>query len=258
MTFLHITDLHLGEAGETVHNVETRRNFEALIEAISREKADYLVLTGDFVLQEDNEAVYSWLCSRLPLFPGGVLVTAGNHDNTALLRKVFPEQFDTLPLESPLYSTHTIDGMQVLCLDSSPGYVSRKQLAVIERKLSEVAAASDMQIPKVILFIHHPPVIGKVRVMDANYALTNMDEVQDVLSRFLGSVYVFCGHYHVERAISMGNMTIWITPSNVFQVDHDAERIMVDHYAIGYRLITIENQVVHTWVRYLEAPGAPQ
>lgn len=255
-TVLHMTDLHVGNPGETAYSVNTRANFEALAEAARREHADYLVLTGDLVLDENDPSLYDYVRSHLPNVPGNILVTPGNHENAPALRETFPEQFSSTQV---MYTALPINNEQVILLDSSSGRIDEKQLAFLEETIRAGNASSDgRNSNRLIIFMHHPPVFAGVRHMDEKYALANMGELQNMLKGFPGPVYIFCGHYHVEKTIAHHTMTVWITPCNLFQIDHFAADFTPDHYRIGYRLITFDEHAVRTWVRYIDAPGKPK
>jgi 3',5'-cyclic-AMP phosphodiesterase len=257
MKCIQISDLHIGNPGEINYQIDSRKNFHGLMQAISREKADFLAITGDLAMREGEKSIYDWLQPKLPHFKKGVFVTPGNHDDRDLLRMTFPDQFSDLPPAAPLSSSFSLGGETFHFLDSSPGAVSKDQLEALNATLQQLENTQVPSVPRLNIFMHHPPVFGEVRHMDTKYALENMDEVQKVVEHFSGQVHVFCGHYHVEKTIVKANMTVYITPSNYFQVDQETDAFTVDHYDIGYRIISWQEDTIRTWVRYIEAPGSP-
>jgi 3',5'-cyclic AMP phosphodiesterase CpdA len=164
-TVLHMTDLHVGNQEQRAYGVNTRANFDALAAAAEREKADYLVLTGDLVLDEDDTSLYDYVRSALPAVPGGILVTPGNHDTMSALRDAFPDQFSSTQFP---YTTLSINNEQVILLDSSSGRIDEKQLTFLEETIrAENASFDDRDSNRLIIFLHHPPVFAGVRYIDA-------------------------------------------------------------------------------------------
>lgn len=257
MRCIQISDLHIGNPGEINYHVDSRKNFHALMEAISKEKTDFLVITGDLAMSEGSESIYQWILAKLPSLDKGVFVSPGNHDDGTLLRNVFPEQFSGLSPEAPLTYSLSLGGESFHFLDSSTGRVSDDQLEALDQVLNQLKKHQNASPLRLNLFMHHPPVFGEVKHMDTKYALKNMEDLQRRVNQFPGQVHVFCGHYHVEKTIVKDNMTVYITPSNFFQVDQEAEKFTVDHYNIGYRIISWQKDLVRTWVRYIDAPGSP-
>ena len=105
--------------------------------------------------------------------------------------------------------------------------------------------------PKLIIFMHHPPVNANVPFMDNDHAFSEQSKFQELLAQRNDSVEVFCGHYHVDKSISRGNLHVHITPSCFFQIRDDIIEFGVDHHRIGYRVIEIDDGAVFHGVRYL-------
>ena len=87
--------------------------------------------------------------------------------------------------------------------------------------------------------------------MDNKHPLTNRDEVADLLLHSARRIHTFCGHYHVDKVIQKGNLTVYITPSLFFQINDDFEEFQLDHKRVGFREIILADKTLRTGVRYL-------
>ena len=137
-----------------------------------------------------------------------------------------------------------IEGEFIIFLDTTTGVVSQKQLNWLKEQL----AAHQEEL---IIFMHHPPLIGGVPFMDSKHYLRNMDEVQAVLTAHPYNLTIFTGHYHVEKTIRYKNLEVNITPSCFFQIDQQSREFKVDHYRVGFRKIEVENKMLRHSVCYL-------
>jgi Icc protein len=168
-------------------------------------------------------------------------VIGGNHDDAMMMAEVFGLQH--LVTEDELYFAKKLGKATCLFLDSSRGFHSENQLKWLDRQLKN---GND----NFVIFTHHPPVKAGVKFMDSNYSLQNISEIQEVLFSYRGFVNIFCGHFHVEKAIQRDNILVQITPSTFYQLDQLSEDFKVDHHSIAYRLIDISTQSIKTSVKY--------
>jgi Icc protein len=171
-------------------------------------------------------------------------IIAGNHDDSTLLANVFG--LENLLTDGDLYYRLPLHGHDLLLLETSKGTVSASQLAWLEAELAALNGPA-------IIFMHHPPVEGGVPYMDVNYPLRNMEEVQSILLRHPFPVYVFCGHYHVEKMLCLKNLTVHITPTTYFQMKWQEPVFQLDHLRIGLREILLRpDGVVESTVVYYD------
>lgn len=242
MRILQINDLHVAKEGEDAYGVDVRGNFLNMVERLQPMNADLLVINGDLCYRDGELEIYEWIKEKLAAVPVPLALTSGNHDDPELIAEVF--ELNGAFKEGELYYKKSIKGHTCLFLDTTLRKVSQPQLDWLEDELEKASE-------KVFLFMHHPPVLGGVPYMDKNHALINREEVQNLIHSFEGEVYVFSGHYHVDKIIQKKNMTVFITPACFFQIDQHEETFKVDHYRIGFREIRWEGCALQSSVHYL-------
>lgn len=245
MIFIFITDLHTGQQGEFAHDIDLRKNFLAVLEALAIHQYDYLVIGGDLCLFEGNAQIYQWQKSQLDLLGKPYFIIPGNHDDQIILS----ELFNHLPLtgEAEIYYEVFIDNHQFLFLDTARGRMSDLQKSWLREKVT------NSQGNRITIFMHHPPALMGVPHMDQRHALQDRDEVMKILKLTKTQKDVFCGHYHVQKSLFVDQVSIHITPSLFFQIDQLKEEFAVDHLNIAYNVITLKEDLLTTSVHYL--PG---
>ena len=239
---IQLTDLHVGLPNDDTYGVDVRANFEKVISAIESRQPQQLIVTGDLCFMQGEASVYEWIKSRLDQLSFPYWLLSGNHDDPLLMNNIF--QFGDKMVNGQLFYREVLGNQVILCLDSTPGAISEQQLTWLENQLLQIQQ-------NVLLFVHHPPMLAGVPYMDNNYPLTNADALLHVLNQFEQKVWVFSGHYHVDKMVSYRNVEAYITPSCFFQIDQSTTDFQVDHYRIGYREIMIEEELMMTNVRYL-------
>ena len=239
---IQLTDLHVGLPGDDTYGVDVRANFERVISAVEARQPQQLIVTGDLCFMQGEASIYQWIKDRLDQLSCPYWLLSGNHDDPQLMNHIF--HFGEKMVNGQLFYREQLGHHVILCLDSTPGVISTEQLAWLASQLQDIQQ-------NVLLFVHHPPILAGVPYMDNNYPLTNADALLQVLNQFNQKVWVFSGHYHVDKMISYRNVEAYITPSCFFQIDQSTTDFKVDHYRIGFREITIEEDVLMTNVRYL-------
>ncbi len=242
MRIAQITDLHVGKEGEDTHGVDVRANFLKVLNAACALQPDELMLSGDFCYSTGESEIYDWIYPFLEKTGIPYRVISGNHDDPVLLAKAFG--LESLLKDGALYYRADYGQFPALFLDTTTYEVSQTQLNWLEAQLA--THAGDW-----LVFIHHPPLLAGVRYMDENYPLKNHEAVLSVLQQHTGHIHAFCGHYHADRVVSAGNVTVYVTPSCFFQINPYAEAFTIDHYQIGFREIEFKNGQLLTTVRYL-------
>ncbi|MEL7122306.1 MAG: metallophosphoesterase, partial [Bacteroidota bacterium] len=220
MRILHITDLHIGFEGEDTYGVDVRSNFLNLLQRIKEIPSDHLVINGDLCYRDGQTEIYHWIKEKLSDYPTPISVISGNHDDPVLLAETFDCTHQIHDKE--LYFQKEIGSWNAFFLDTTHATVSEPQMSWLKEGMGKTAAP-------ICIFMHHPPTCAGVPFMDNNHKLENMREVMSLFHAHLHPVYVFVGHYHVEKTIHIGNVTVSITPSNFFQMDQYQETFGVDH-----------------------------
>ncbi|WP_170110597.1 metallophosphoesterase [Flavilitoribacter nigricans] len=238
MRIVQITDLHVGLADEATFDVDVRANFLGICQKTRALAPDYIVVSGDLCFEQADPEIYRWIKQHLDSLEITYDLLSGNHDNPRTLAKSF--DCEHLLQDGELYYQRQLEGFPYLFLDTTTGMVSKKQLDWLDDALKH-------QGGPVIIFMHHPPLLAGVPHMDRNYALKNREEVLDILLAHNQRIDIFCGHYHVDKTISIDNLNVHITPSCFFQIDQHSEEFAVDHYRPALREIdATTSQLSHT------------
>lgn len=241
MKIIQITDLHIDDEGGFPFDIDVRKNLIRILSNIKKQKPDHLVVSGDLCYREPKIEIKEWIKETLNYCGLDYSVIAGNHDDSEMLAEVFGVKH--LLNDGELYFAKRIGKETVLFLDSAKGSLSKKQSNWLKRQLKNIES-------DVLVFMHHPPVKAGVLFMDNRYPMQYLESVQQIFFEHSSNVYVFCGHYHVEKTIRLKNITIQITPSCFFQIDQNSTEFKVDHHRIAYREIGFEGQVLTSTVRY--------
>lgn len=241
MKIIQITDLHIDEENGYPFDIDVRKNLLRILTAAKKQKPDHLVVSGDLCYRDPREDITQWVKEVLDYSEMEYSVIAGNHDDAEMMAAIF--QLKHLLNEGEFYYAKKIAKETVLFLDSSKGSLSAKQSNWLKRQLKNADE-------EVLVFMHHPPVKAGVAFMDNRHPMQYIEKVQKLFFEHAANVHIFCGHYHVEKTVRVKNITVHITPSCFFQIDHHSPEFKVDHHRIAYREIVFNNQILTSTVRY--------
>jgi Icc protein len=231
----HITDLHLDEDYPHQDHSQTRVRFDRVLESIKSEGITHLVCTGDI---GENEGV-TYFFDQLKDMT--LAIALGNHDHFDTISAYYPTYADHK--SKKLYGSTEIHNHQVIYLDSSEGLIDNKQLIWLQQELEGNLPA--------ILFMHHP-IIGLKYKVDEIGRLANREEIMPILRRSNKQINVYCGHYHMESVLVLGNVTQYITPAVSFQIKKRLNVIEIDTTSSGYRTIELDVNQQASQVHLLE------
>ncbi|MCO5234087.1 MAG: metallophosphoesterase [Chitinophagales bacterium] len=239
----HLTDLHILEENELNNGVDVRANFIQILNSIVNEgDIDLIVIGGDFTHQSTEDNTLYWIKEQLDKTNISYRVVPGNHDNSLQLAKVFNLEKEIE--EGKLFYWDELSFGKIFYLDSSDGSLPMYQLNWVEEECSK-------SYQKFLIFMHHPPVLAEVKLMDHHHSLQNMNQVQKVFRNINNIQSIFCGHYHNERTIRMYNHLVMITPSTFVQIDSQKEEFAIGSYQIGWRKILWDGSSLTSYVKYL-------
>ncbi|MEO3385273.1 metallophosphoesterase [Mesorhizobium sp. CAU 1741] len=160
VTFVHLTDLHIGDPANDDHLFsDTRQTLEEILRLVAtiEPKPSFIVASGDLSNRGDAES-YVALRDMMDATGLPVIYALGNHDTRAgFYTGMHGRQED---LEAPYHHDRVIDGVHIITLDSStPGFIGgsieEAQFAWLETVLDTHAA-----LPKLVV-CHHPPALGE-------------------------------------------------------------------------------------------------
>ncbi len=242
MKIVQITDLHIGLEGEDTLGIDVKANLERLLGKVRQLGPDLLVVSGDLCFRDPHLDIYQWVKPRLDALGIPYELISGNHDDPVQLARVFEKT--AYVHKGELFFSLPQGKRDILFLDTTYGKVSLDQLRWLERALRK-------QPGEVLLFMHHPPLFGGVPHMDNQYALQNQEAFAKVVHLHPHQVHIFCGHYHVDKVLHRGNMTVYITPSSFFQIDQHQEDFAIDHKRPGLREIIVDDRGFRTSTFYV-------
>ncbi len=239
-----LTDLHIGTTEEFPLGVDLRANLNEVLEKIKNTQPDLIIIGGDFCLKGPVEETLLWIKEKVDALKVPYFIISGNHDAPVTLAT----SFDCVSLlkGEELYYRKQIHGYEFLFLDTTTREVSESQMIW----LSDEIEKSDSESLYVIM--HHPPCLGHLPHMDDSHFLLNHKAVMNLLQRFGGRVRVFCGHYHTDRIVEMGNVTTYFTPSLYMQISDQDASFQVETYSAGFRIIELREDSFFTKVKYCE------
>ena len=242
LKIIQISDPHIGWDDENPYGVDVRKNLENIVNAVSNENTNLIVLTGDMCFRDPNEKTYKWIKSLLDPLSIEYYILPGNHDDAGMIFKIFGYEQELKKNE--LYFLKNFKGFPIFFLDSSKGFVSDEQLKWLKHQIIQLNQS-------VYIFMHHPPALANVPHMDNNWALENIEDVQKILFETNKNIHVFCGHYHVDKTLQIKNLNIYIAPSIFFNLSQDTEEFQVENTLVGYRKIELTKTGVFSSVKYL-------
>lgn len=170
-------------------------------------------------------------------------IMAGNHDNVNAMARVF--NIENYIKNSMLYYEDRLGNHPILFLDSEPDLVHKEQLdwlLDIDKELKS----------KALLFIHHPPCLCGHQFMDRKYSLRNIEELQSYLKKMNNIEAVFCGHYHFEKSIWLGELPIYVCPATQMQICPDSDEFKILDHSPGWRMITWDGKTLNTSTHYID------
>ncbi len=250
MKIAQLSDIHIDAAGETPQGIDVRKNFIRILDRIKEDNVDLLVVTGDLCYQTPAVEIYHYINEEISTRIGAIPIKyiPGNHDDSNMLATHLGAA-DELKGDE-LYFTYRINGDNrvYIFLDTARGSCSDVQMDWLKKQIFD---QKDNAI--VVIFMHHPPVIGGVLHMDNRHAMKGKRSFQSLLETYEDHRFeIFCGHYHNERTISAKNWSVHICPSTFLQIDHRIEAFRVLHHRPGYRIIDINRDSLQFFTVYLD------
>lgn len=198
VTFVHLTDVHIGRPDDTHLHSDTTDNLRKAIAEIARitPRPAFAIVSGDLANAGDAES-YAALKAELDRLDMPVLCAIGNHDTREGFYRGYLGR--TEALDAPYDHDVLVDGVHVITLDSTiPGGIGgdleEGQFAWLAEALRRHAEA-----PR-LLVIHHPPALDDMpsdtpwRMMPARTSRRLADML--VGQRVAG---ILSGHIHHDR-----------------------------------------------------------
>ena len=192
-TIVHMSDLHLGEAGCR------RDQLEACMEEVNRLRPELVVVAGDLTWNGIREQ-FEEAKELLDRLEAPKIIVMGNHDGSNVGYLIFEELFGTRLVK------HKDDMVFLLGVDSSQpdldtGHIGREQ----QRYIDEVFSRADEELLKVFVLHHHlVPVPRTGRERDS------LVDAGDILELMMhrGVSLILSGHRHFPWVWHLENMLL--------------------------------------------------
>jgi len=243
INIIQISDIHIADKGVNPEHVDVRDKFIKIIDSISDEEFDFLVITGDLCYRETKLEIYQWIKSHLKSINKPIYVISGNHDDSLLIANEF--NLNKYIKNSELYYYIKKKGKHFIFLDTGKGTMTDDQYTWLEKTIKTIDEED------IYIFMHYPPILANVPHMDKKWQFKQNRRFQKIINSNSNQYHIFCGHYHMERTIKNNNITIYITPSTFFNLNPNTEYFEIDNYLAGYRRIKISDNKFITDVKYI-------
>jgi Icc protein len=246
--FVHVSDTHIcpdpayhpAWAQDAPHPLVGARSLVRRLQALPF-TPDFILHTGDLVYDPDPAAYDAARGLLAPLVPP-IHVVAGNHDDPAMLQHIFMGT-PRSAIRLPFYYETDINGLQLLCLDSTQG--SQHTTAIDDAQLAWLAArcTDPTDDRPLVVALHHNTVPVGVPWLDDNMSVRNSHDLHRILraagNRLRG---VFFGHIHQSIDVLQDGILYSTAPSTWYQLHaypHTAQDEQDDHALPGFAVVTI-------------------
>ena len=245
---LHLTDLHIFEDEQgRLHNVNTRKSFEAVLAQISQDgiEPDCLLLTGD-LSHDEKLGGYNYLFKKITdQFDCPICSIPGNHDQVSLIDPLLAdmgrENHRTLPI-----GNFQIILLNSQLLGSESGELASTELSFLEQTLEESSAEH------IIICLHHHVYPMGSMWLD-RLKLQNSDDLLQILFLDDRIRLVICGHVHQDNSQAHDGITYLSTAATCFQFKPLCGAFELDTLMPGYRWLELEESgEFSTQVRRIE------
>ncbi|CAM4219057.1 metallophosphoesterase [Kerstersia similis] len=201
ITFIHLTDLHIGDQGaDPGLKSDTASRLAAVVATIqAMQPAPAFVLVSGDLSNRGDAASYRKLAGLMAPLPMPVLYAAGNHDERAALRAELRLPHAESGAQAPCHYDQVVAGVHVIVLDTSvPGQIGGalddSQFGWLRQRLDAYPA-----MPR-LLVAHHAPALDEADETGQweTLSLADTRRLRDLL-RGHQVAGMFCGHIHYDR-----------------------------------------------------------
>ena len=222
MLVAQLSDPHIFARGKLMEGVvDTAANLSLAVASLENlaPTPDFVVLTGDLV--NDGQAdQYDHLKEVLGASLDSFIVVAGNHDDRAGLRALFPQLSSVGSGNEPI--DYVIDAerdgrsLSLIVLDTTvpgehAGALDATQLEWLDVQLGERCDR------EVLIVQHHPQFNSGIGFMDT-YGLQGAEAEAAVVEKYSNVAAVISGHLHRPASAAWGGTVAFASPSTAAQV----------------------------------------
>jgi 3',5'-cyclic AMP phosphodiesterase CpdA len=198
VTFIHLTDVHIGRPDDTHLHSDTTENLRRAIAEIARiePRPAFAIVSGDLANAGDPES-YAALKAELDKLRMPVLCAIGNHDTREGFYRGFMGRTESLT--DPYDHDVLVAGVHVITLDSSiPGAIGGD---LDEAQFSWLADALQRHPDAArLIVIHHPPALDD-HASDTPWRMLPVSTSQRLAAMLAGQrvAGILSGHIHHDR-----------------------------------------------------------
>ncbi len=229
---IQISDCHLqADPDETFRGCNPDRNLRAVIDRLSAEPKDLVVVTGD-ISQDGSRASYRRFYRHLARLRCPVYCLPGNHDVPATLRRCLSRR--------PLYRRPFLRfrGWLFCFLDTTiagqvGGHCSPADLAALADMLARFPDMPTM------ICLHHPAMPCGSRWLDEGLIVDNPDVLFELLASHRQVKAMIWGHIHQAFSANRAGIRCWATPSTAMQFASASDEFALADERPGYRRLLL-------------------
>jgi len=215
---IQISDCHIDDKVESM-GVNTHANLTSVINTVSKQKCDTLLITGDLT-HNGTLSSYQVLQHILAPIESKIVVLSGNHDQIENLNQIFSKQ---------LVSKFSLGDWEVVIIDSTQasktsGYVTKQALDQLNQDLQNSKAKYN------IVALHHP-IVSMQSNWNDSLSLENADELFNVMNKYPKIKAVLWGHAHQASEFNNNDVALISCPSTALQFDNES-RIGFNYYTL--------------------------
>ena len=229
MKIVQLSDVHIPPWETTRFGVSIRNHFIKTLDAIVARGDDQLILTGDLAYRHGDVRAYRWLKDKLDQCGLPYIVIPGNHDKRQQVADIFGMQDKWR--HGKIYFKEVMDGLHSFFLDTADSSLDKRQRDWLVRETAKLSKAA-------ALFIHHPLSLCDCSYMDRKHPLKNTGEALTMLEGCPNIKWVFCGHYHTDKEVSLKHAVQYLTPSTWYQIGTEKSTFEVSGRLPGFREIS--------------------
>lgn len=251
MTFVHITDTHVGESvfGSGSY---TASRFTAMVDDINLEcpGASFVVHTGDIggsTGAADTYREYREIAEGVSL---PVHYTLGNHDDRTRFRQIVASGAENShgAATDPYHWTFDAGGWSFVGVDSCEGFLPDSELGWLADTLIRTSSRP------AFLFLHHNPLpVGNG--LDRELMLSEPMKLLRLIHAHSQVRGVAFGHMHLTRTLYLEGVHFYCTPSPASALSLEPAEKMLTESDTSYRVFEIQDDgSIETWIRQVEIP----
>ncbi|MBZ0295032.1 MAG: metallophosphoesterase [Anaerolineae bacterium] len=244
MRFVHISDTHIHPERDYRYEellLSPFRGAEQLVYEINNLPftPDFVLHTGDVVYDPD-ETAYKTARDILGQIRYPVYYLAGNHDDSQMLQRVFLQSETVAPY---YYYTFEVDGVQVICLDSTGPATAPSGTIVPEQLQWLEAQCREPDSRPLVVAVHHNVLPVGIPWLDDFMRMANGEALHQALlpahDRLRG---VFSGHIHQNQQVFRDGILYVSALSSWYQLMSwpDQEKTIHDNETKpGFNVVTV-------------------